>query len=229
MPRKPRFFLPGVPVHVVQRGNNRQPTFFDAEDYQGYLRWLGEGAARYGCAIHAYVLMTNHVHILTTPSSETAISRTMQYVGRRYVMDVNRKHGRSGTLWEGRYKASLIQEEVYLLRCYRYIEQNPVRAGLAAAPEAYRWSSYHGNAMGAADPLIEPHPLFLRLGAGASERRAAYRALFEDGVNEVNLEAIRRAWRSGTPLGDERFRDRIGAAVGQDVGYARRGRPRNTP
>ena len=212
----------------MQRGNNRQATFFDEEDCQSYLRWLGEGAARYGCAVHAYVLMTNHVHILATPSGETGISRMVQHVGRHYVTYVNRKYGRSGTLWEGRYKGSLVQEDVYLLRCYRYVELNPVRAGMAAAADRYRWSSYPCNAGGAADRLIEPHALYSQLGAGPSERRAAYRSLFEDALDDARLDAIRRAWRTGTPLGDERFRERIAMAAGRSVGYARRVRPRNS-
>jgi putative transposase len=128
MPRKPRFFLPGLPIHVVQRGHSREPVFFEDHDYAAYLDWLTEAAARYECAIHAYVLMTNHVHILVTPREAEAVSRMMQYVGRRYVPYINYTYGTSGSIWEGRYKASLIHDEQYLLTCMRYIELNPVRA-----------------------------------------------------------------------------------------------------
>ena len=157
MPRKPRFHLPGVPVHVVQRGNNRQAVFYDEQDYRAYLKWLEEGAERYGCAIHAYVLMTNHVHLLVSPAHGESLGRLMQYLGRYYVLYINHHYGRSGTLWEGRYKASLIQAQDYLLACYRYIELNPVRAGMAKGPGQYRWSSYGYNALGREDRLLTPH------------------------------------------------------------------------
>jgi putative transposase len=148
MPRTPRLTLPDVPQHVVQRGNNRQATFFAAEDYRLYLDCLREAAAKYGCALHAYVLMTNHVHLLITPSGRQAVARTMQSVGRRYVQYVNYVYRRSGTLWEGRYKSSLVESEGYLLLCYRYIELNPVRAGMVQRPEDYEGSSYRAHAFG---------------------------------------------------------------------------------
>ena len=137
MPRKPRFQLPGIPAHVVQRGNNRQAIFFDDADHRAYLSWLHEGLKRYGCELHAYVLMTNHVHFLLTPDTRDGISRLIQYVGRHYVPYINHSYGRTGTLWEGRYKASLVQEEHYLLMCMRYIEMNPVRAQMVRSPAQY--------------------------------------------------------------------------------------------
>jgi len=133
MPRKPRFFLPDIPAHLVQRGNNRQAVFYDEADYRAYLEWLVEGAKRYGCAIHAYVLMTNHVHLLAAPMERESLSGLLQYVGRRYVPYINHTNGRSGTLWEGRFKASIVDVSEYLLACYRYIELNPVRAGMVGA------------------------------------------------------------------------------------------------
>ena len=148
MPRKPRFYVPGLPVHAVQRGHSREPVFYEDADYQAYLGWLREGAERYGNAIHAYVLMTNHIHILVTPKDKDGISRMMQYVGRRYVPYINYHYGTSGTIWEGRYKASLVQEDGYLLTCMRYIELNPVRANMVAHPREYRWSSYRTNGAG---------------------------------------------------------------------------------
>jgi putative transposase len=134
MPRKPRFYLPGIPAHVVQRGNCRQATFFSDDDYAAYLNWLHEGAQQHGCAIHAYVLMTNHVHLLVTPAQSESISRLIQYVGRHYVTYVNHTYRKSGTLWEGRHKGCLVSSEEYLLACMRYIELNPVRAGMVATP-----------------------------------------------------------------------------------------------
>ena len=160
VPRKPRFYVPDIPVHVVPRGNDRQAVFYGDADYQAYRHWLREGAQRYGNAIHAYVLMTNHVHLLLSPSGKDSIVRLTQYLGRHYVMYVNYTYGRTGTLWEGRYKASLIQEEAYLLACYRYVELNPVRAEMVNGPSQYRWSSYHHNALGKKDPIVTPHRLY---------------------------------------------------------------------
>jgi putative transposase len=151
MPRKPRFNLIEIPQHVVQRGNNRQPTFFAEEDYRFYLDCLGEAASKYRCALHAYVLMTNYVHLLVTPGTPEGVSRMMQSVGRRYVQYVNYSYKRSGTLWEGRYKASLVQTEQYLLTCSRYIELNPVRAGMVQHPKDHKWTSYRAHAHGAED------------------------------------------------------------------------------
>jgi putative transposase len=162
---KLQFFLPGVPAHVVQRGNNPQAVFYDQAGYRAYLGWLEEGARRYGCAVHASVLLTNHVHLLGTPQERESISRLLQYAGRRYVPCINHTYGRSGTLWEGRFKASIVDASEYLLACYRYIELNPVRAGMVAAPKGYRWSSYRANAQGAADPVVSPHEMYLGLGA----------------------------------------------------------------
>lgn len=226
MPRKRRFFLPGIPSHVMQRGNNRQPIFFDDEDRHVYLDWLREAAERYRCAIHAYVLMTNHVHILVSPKSVYGISRLMQYTGRRYVPYVNHTYGRTGTLWEGRFKASMVQSETYLLACYRYIELNPVRAGMVEHPSEYRWSSYARNAIGAADSLVTGHPLYHELAKTRSARQRAYQALFEDELERADAQAIRDCLQSGTPLGNKRFIEQIEQALGHKVGRATRGRPR---
>lgn len=225
MPRKPRFYLPGVPVHAVQRGHSRQPVFYEEDDYRAYLGWLREAAARYRCAIHAYVLMTNHVHLLVTPSDVESLSRMMQYVGRRYVPYINYHYGTSGTLWEGRYKASLVQEEGYLLTCMRYIELNPVRAGMVAHPRDYRWSSYRGNGEGREDPLITLHHLYLSLGRTSTLRKEAYRALFKAHIDENEVKNIRAAWQTGTPLGNDYFKAQVEAKLKMKVGQPRRGRP----
>ena len=226
MPRKGRFFLPDLPVHVVQRGNNRQAVFFDETDYRIYLDWLNDAVSAHGCAIHAYVLMTNHIHLLTTPSDAAAIGQTMQALGRRFVPHINRRYGRSGTLWEGRFKASPVQDDAYLLTCYRYIECNPVRAGMVAAPAAYPWSSYRANALGEANRLLRFHPLYLALGPCEAERQAAYRDLFATEIDPASLNAVRTCLKTGTPLGNDRFRAQIEQALGVKVGYSARGRPR---
>lgn len=156
MPRRPRIYLDGVPLHIVQRGHNRQPCFFPDADYVAYLEWLGDAARHTGCQLHAYALMTNHVHLLLTPGDAQAVPRLMVALGRRYVPYVNAAYQRSGTLWEGRYKSSLIQSESYLLACMRYIELNPVRAGICPDPAHYRWSSYRANALGETTSLRSP-------------------------------------------------------------------------
>lgn len=226
MPRKPRFYLPGVPVHIVQRGHSREPVFFEAGDYQAYLYWLQEAAERYGCAIHAYVLMTNHIHILATPETKNSISLMMQYTGRRYVPYINHSYGSSGTIWEGRYKSSMIHDEEYLLTCMRYIELNPVRANMVKSPGAYRWSSYGKNALGKANALIHPHALYDALGRTGKQRLEAYRALFKAHIDDKDLKDIRASWQTGTPLGNDHFKKKIEAKLECKIGQTRRGRPK---
>jgi len=164
MARRPRFALPGVPQHVIQRGNNRQAAFYTDADRQFYLDCLGDAARKYGCLIHAYVLMTNHVHLLATPFEALALSRTMQHLGRRYVRYVNDTYRRSGTLWEDRFKATLVDTELYFLRCCCYIELNPVRAKIVALREDYRWSSHRCHAFGTDDVLVSTHDEYEHLG-----------------------------------------------------------------
>ncbi len=226
MPRKPRFFLPGVPVHIVQRGHSRQEVFYEDNDYLAYLRWLKEGAERYKVDIHAYALMTNHIHILATALDTDGITRMMQYVGRYYVPYINRTYGTSGSIWEGRYKASLINDEEYLLTCMRYIELNPVRANIVRSPGHYRWSSYRYNGQGKWDELINPHALYEALGKTQATRLKAYKALFKAHIDEGALDDIRSAWQTGTPLGNGDFRQRIEEKLKCKVGQARRGRPK---
>jgi putative transposase len=225
MPRKPRFFLPDIPVHVVQRGRSRDPVFFEDGDYIAYIGWLQKGSERYDVAIHAYVLMTNHIHILATPHDKNGITRIMQYVGRQYVPYINYTYGTSGSIWEGRYKASLIHDDEYLLTCMRYIELNPVRAGMVLSPSQYRWSSYRGNAQGKEDRLLTPHQIYKDLDEKRFARLEAYKALFQAHLDHGALNDIRAAWQTGTPLGNEYFRERIEAKLKCKVGQARRGRP----
>ena len=158
MARLPRLDLPGIPQHIVQRGNDRQACFADAADYLRYRQELGEAALRYDCALHAYVLMTNHVHLLTTPREPGGVSRMMQAIGRRYVGSFNARYRRTGTLWEGRFKSALVDSEHYVLACYRYIELNPVRAGIVTSPREYRWSSHARNAHGTHEQKVKGRP-----------------------------------------------------------------------
>jgi REP-associated tyrosine transposase len=225
MARRPRIALTGLPLHVVQRGNNRAPCFFAAEDYRSYLHWLHGYAEPLGVRLHAYVLMTNHVHLLLTPERPEQVSRLMQALGRRYVRFVNEKYFRSGTLWEGRYRACGVHADGYLLACMRYVELNPVRAGLAASPELYRWSSYRGNALGEVNALLIAHPLYAALGADANARQTAYRELFSDRFDEKTLAAIRAATHSGHLLADEATRKKAESLAGAPLGPAPRGRP----
>jgi putative transposase len=226
MARKPRYYLAGVPCHVIQRGNNREKCFFGEDDYRHYLDCLREACAKYGCVVHAYVLMPNHVHLLMTPKKRDGVSRVMQSVGRRYVQYVNAARGRTGTLWEGRHKASLIDSEKYLLTCARYIELNPVRAGMVDRPADYPWSSHRAHARGEFDPVIDYSAEYLALGRTPSERQKAYRELFRARFAESDLQAIRLAANLCVPLGGERFRKTVERRLNQRISYRQRGRPR---
>ena len=225
MARLLRLELPGVPLHVIQRGNNRAACFFVADDYRLYLDCLRRASAKLGCKVHAYVLMTNHVHLLVTPCEAHAVSRLMQWIGRRYVRTVNDRHERSGTLWEGRFRSTLVDSERYFLVCQQYIELNPVRAGMVPHPQDYRWSSHRHYAGGPTDPLVTEHDCYLALGKTSLERRTAYRQLFEGAVDQ-DLELIRSSTNRGWPLGSENFKDRIEAISGRGTRPVRRGRRR---
>jgi putative transposase len=229
MPRQPRLDLAGVPQHIVQRGNDRQPCFFQDIDRVRYLDELREICMRESCAVHAYVLMTNHVHLLITPSAQGQVTRVMQSLGRRYVRYVNDRYRRTGTLWEGRYKACLVDSESYLLRCYRYIELNPLRARMVNHPANYPWSSFACNALGVADPLIRPHSSYLNLGGNADERCSAYRALVEQAITPDELDHIRLHIQRQHAYGTERFRAAIEAQLSRRVGPAKIGRPKKLP
>src|SRR5438874_3762662 len=225
MARLGRYFLPDQPLHVIQRGNNRQAIFFDEVDYAWSRTFLAEAADACGCAIHAYVLMTNHIHLLTTPNRETSLPRMMQSLGRRYVRQFNDVYRRTGTLWEGRYRAAPIDGEEYFLACCRYIELNPVRARMAAHPRDYPWSSYAAHAHGAADALAAGHPVFRRLGGNAAERQQEYRALFRRALDEDFLDALRRATNGGWALGSDRFTRAIERSAKRRAKPLPKGRP----
>lgn len=228
MARQPRFVLPGQPQHVIQRGNNRDVIFAAEEDYCFYLEKLGQACKRFGCQLHAYVLMTNHVHLLITPSTMTSISQVTQSLGRYYVQYFNYQYRRTGTLWEGRYKASLIDAEQYLLTCYRYIELNPVRAGMVSQPNDYHWSSYRRNALGHEDELISDHELYHCLGATAKARQEAYQALFGQTINAETLKLIRDNTQNAWVLGNDRFREKIEVLTKRQTAPKRRGGDRKS-
>lgn len=229
MARLGRYFLPDQPLHVIQRGNNRQAIFRSDEDRETFLEWLLAITRDRGCRVHAYVLMTNHIHLLLTPERADSLPRTMQSLGRRYVRYLNDLHGRTGTLWEGRYRAAPIHSEAYMMACYRYIELNPVRAGMVRHPREYRWSSYRANAQGAADAIVSPHPLYRSLGRSARERQESYRALFRERLPDDFVDALRNATNGGWALGDEAFKRRIAKQAKRRAEPLPKGRPARKP
>lgn len=233
MPRKPRLFLPEQPQHVVVRGHNRDPILARHEDFRFLYRCVRDAAKDNGLAVHAWVFMHNHLHLLATPETAESLPRAMQSIGRRYAQYFNRTYRRSGSLWEGRYKASLVDSERYLLTCYRYIEMNPVRAGIVKRPEDYVYSSYHANGLGKEDPLVTPHPVYLGLVQGSlqgseSSRttptpgeaepllldRASYRVLFEEELSRKELTTIRRGTERCEAVGNPEFVLRVAKLMG---------------
>jgi len=228
MPRPPRVVLPGHTLHLIQRGNNRSACFVDDEDRACYLAALHHASLSARCPVHAYVLMTNHVHLLVTAGEARTPARMMQALGRNYVRHFNERHGRTGTLWEGRYRSSLIDSERYFLECSRYIETNPVRAGLVSRPEEYRWSSYRSNTDGQRDALVRRHAVYLALGRWSSTRREAYCALFETPLESQVLDAIRRATNKGIALGFDDNRSDLEHALGRPLSRGTRGGDRRS-
>jgi len=230
MPRRPRLFLPNQPQHVVVRGHNRDPVLARHEDFRFLYRCVRDAAQRYGLAIHAWVFMHNHLHLLATPVDEDSLPRTMQSLGRRYAQYFNRTYHRSGALWEGRYKASMVDTDGYLLACYRYIELNPLRAGIARRPEDYPYSSYHANALGKVDSLVSPHCVYLALSTEGSEspvatptpgktaRLVAYQALFEQTLPRKILTDIRRGTGNGMGIGQADFLLKVAKLCKNGVG-----------
>jgi putative transposase len=225
MPRRPRIIIPGIPLHIIQRGNNRQACFFADDDYRFYLDWAQEYSGRTGCAVHAYAMMTNHVHLLLTPQNKESAGAFMKSLGQRYAQYINRTCRRSGTLWEGRFRSSVIQQDMYLLTCQRYIEMNPVRAGMVDHPGAYAWSSYQTNAQGYPSALITPHSIYHDLGVDDAERLSAYRELFRQELEPGEVDKIRQATNGNFALGSSRFQEDISRMLGRRVVPGRAGRP----
>lgn len=205
MPRLKRLFAPGTPQHLILRGVDRQDIFLTEGDRIHFHRCLANLAPEASVTVHAYVLMTNHVHLLATGALRHSIPRLMHRLGTRYAGYFNYLHDRTGGLWEGRYKSTLVEAERYFLTCQRYIELNPVRARMVAHPAQYRWSSYGSNAEGRPDDLVTPHELFARLGSSAEDREGAYRELFETDIDSETLARIRDCTQHGWALGSEEF------------------------
>ncbi len=226
MPRLPRLILPGQAHHVILRGNNRQAIFHSDHDREHLLKTLAEASTQHQVAIHAYVLMDNHLHLLATPQSADGLSRMMQSLGRRYVGWFNARHQRSGTLWEGRFRAGLIESERYFLACMRYIELNPVRAGLCGGPEQWRWSSAAHHMGLARDMLVREHPLYWSLGNTPFEREHAYREFLMQGVPTSEREQLTDAVLRGRPLASAAFLKPLAADHERVVVRRPRGRPR---
>lgn len=227
MARLSRICLPGMPLHIIQRGNNRQVCFGTEADFAAYAHWLEEYSRKCGVAIHAWVFMSNHVHLLVTPETECGVSDLMQMLGRRYVRYFNHINLRTGTLWEGRFKSCVVDADEYLLVCQRYIELNPVRAGMVAAPDDYLWSSYRAHGMGQPIRLWSPHRVYQSLGKTLPERTAAYRAMFEGNISSCMLRDIRQATNQGMALGTDCFKKAVEGLAGRRVRMLKRGpRPR---
>ena len=229
MPRRPRLDLPGFPVHLTQRGVNRGAVFLDDCDRDAYLAYLGKAFGCGGIELHAYVLMSNHVHLLATAPAIGALSRAMCLVGQHYVPEFNRRHARTGTLWEGRFRSCLVDHDSYLLAAYRYIELNPVRAGMADSPDRYCWSSARTNLGLEPNPYVTPHPTFLALGRDDTDRYGAYRRWLDAGIGPDDLERIRAHARQERAYGSERFQSMIAATLNRPVTLRPVGRPRNQP
>jgi putative transposase len=218
-------YLPGHPYHVFQRGNNREACFVERANYQLYLDLWEQCSRRYAVAVHAYCLMTNHVHFLVTPSKTDSVSRVTRDVGSRYAQYFNRRYKRTGTLWEGRHRASLVQDEHYFLACSRYIELNPVTAGMVDEPEIYPWSSYVANAYGH-DSMIVRHDEYMRLGKDKASRCLHYRELFNERLDDEDVRLIEESSHYNQPVGDARFKKRIERQYGIKFGQSSRGRPK---
>lgn len=229
MPRRPRLELPNVPLHIIQRGVNRCAVFIDCADRRHYLRLLRTAAQDHGVAVHAYVLMGNHVHLLATGQAVGSISSAMHWLGQCYVQAFNRSHRRTGTLWDGRFKSCLVDSDNYLLTVYRYIELNPVRAAIADAPEKYAWSSAQGNLGFWSDPTLTPHPVFLALAADVKARSRVYWHWLLQGISSEELKAIRLHLQQEKALGSERFRSMVRRTLNRDVSWRPPGRPKRSP
>ena len=227
MPRRSRMYLPDLPYHVVQRGNNRQTCFREPENFYVYLKYWREIAKRYGVKVHAYCLMSNHIHFLVSCDNKTGLSETMRVVGSRFARYINQKYDRTGTLWEGRHRSSLVQSERYFLTCMQYIELNPVRAKMVTHPHQYQWSSYASNALGE-DSWIETHAVYQELGKNTAERCRTYQQLFRHGIKHSDLNLIRQACHFSQPVADEYYKEALERQAGITFGQMKRGRPFKT-
>lgn len=228
MARLPRYFVKGVPLHIILRGNNREPIFANDEDCQFFKEALLDAAKRHALAVHAYVFMTNHIHLLASPAAEQSVPKAMQSLGRRYVQYFNYRYGRTGTLWEGRYRATVVEAENYLFECMRYIELNPVRAGMVSHPRDHVWSSYRANAEGKPDALLSPHALYRAIEKNEQQRHNAYRALLKAPMEREMLDEIRECTNKAWALGGGRFQSKIERLTERRAKPLAKGRPKLT-
>jgi len=228
MARLPRLNLPNIPQHIVQRGNNRQACFFSEDDYSIYLSKLREYSQKYDVAVHSYVLMTNHIHLLLTPKESHGVSRLIQSLGSYYVRYINQTYNRSGTLWEGRYKSTLIDSNNYFLTVSRYIELNPVRAQMVEHPKDYPWSSYQKNAMGKRVKLLTAHKCYQALGKNNTKRQESYRGLFEQHIPDCMIKEISDATNKAWVLGNNKFKQQIEEQTGRRASPQKRGGDRKS-
>jgi putative transposase len=226
MARLARLVVPGYPHHVVQRGNNRQAIFVDDVDRERYLHLLADYAKRYDLPVHAFVLMPNHVHLMATPADTGSLAAVMQGLGRSYVRWFNARHHRTGTLFEGRFRSSVIDTDRYALACSRYIEMNPVRAGLVASPAEFRWSSFRHNAGLQPSPIVKEHATMWALGNTPFDRQLQYRRLFDTPLKSDEITAFRSSVQSGWAVGDQRFVEMVSEAGPRRVQPRKPGRPR---
>lgn len=226
MARPPRITIPAYPHHIIQRGNNRAATFFADDDYRYFLECLRQAKVKCRCRIYAYVLMTNHFHLLVEPAEVGDLGRFMQSVGRRYVRYVNETYRRTGTLWDGRFKSAAVSRDEYLIACSRYIELNPVRAGLVTHPRDYRWSSYQRRALGASDRLLDEDPWYNGLGTTERDKQERYRQWIDAQVSEREWDEIRQATQRGRLIGRETFQKQMEAMTGRHLVGEARGRPK---
>lgn len=224
-PRAARLELPGVPMHVIQRGVNRCAVFHDDQDRLHYRKLLRIASSEAQVSVHAYVLMGNHVHLLLAANRCGAISTVMRRVGQAYAQTFNLRHGRTGALWQGRFKSSLVETERYLLNVMRYIELNPVRAGLVTRPENHRWSSIHKHLGFSSEPMLTPHPLYLALGRDFRARASWWRKWLGEGVGKDELDEIRKHLSQERALGGKRFQEVAAGTLGRSVACRPRGRP----
>jgi putative transposase len=225
MPRQARLRIPGIPVHIIQRGSNRSACFAEDRDFRVYLSLLDELAPLYACPVHAYVLMTNHVHLLLTPGRVDGTSMLMKHMGQRFAQYINRKYARSGPLFEGRFRSCLVDSDAYLLTCHRYIEMNPVRAGIVDHPSRYAWSSYGANAQGLPSDIVVPHPLYISLAIDPDERRSRYQRMFDVPESAEALKRIREATHAGVALGEGAFVSSLPGSLQPKAVKRKPGRP----
>ncbi|MFH1824822.1 MAG: transposase [Candidatus Firestonebacteria bacterium] len=228
MPRQSRIVVPGYPHHIILRGNNRNVIFYSDEDRCFFIRCLKESKEKTGSKIYAYCLMTNHVHLLVEPLTESGLGNVIQSLGRRYVQYINWKYKRTGTLWEGRFKSSLVDKDEYLLACSRYIELNPVRAGIVSNPVDYCWSSFGYKAEGKMNSLLEPDPIYIGLGGTEKERQTNYKKLFLNSISDEELKMVRDATQKGTVIGSKEFISELSKRLCRNVVFKEKGRPKKS-